>query len=106
MHFVAMCRRYPQFALNVHALRPYYDERGLKMESTVVHFVNGVFDSKEAGLSDREASIVHEALRNCKQFPPLYGQQILVKEYPPEEKRADTPALVASLVEPKKGLKQ
>ncbi len=88
MHFIAHCQRYPQFALNVHALRPFLDNRGLKMESTVIHFKDGLFDSREEGFSEEEAKVIHDGLRACSKFPPLYGQQITVKEYTaPEPKK-------------------
>ena len=85
MHFVAHCQRYPQFALNVHELRPFLDKKGYPQEATVVHFRNGFYDTKEEGLSEEEAVLVHQALKRCDKFPPLYGTQIMVKEYPQEQ---------------------
>ena len=84
MHLVALCDRYPSFTFNVHALRPLYDKKGAKKDSTLIRFSNRVLDTKAAGLTEEEAEHVKAALERMKDYPPLFGRdiQLLVVETP------------------------
>jgi hypothetical protein len=76
MHFVAYCEKYPSLCINVPALRKSFDKRGREHDSTVMKFVNRVFDSRVAGLTEEEAALVLAQFRRMQERP--YGAELVI----------------------------
>ena len=80
MHFIALCDRYPFYALNVYELKPLLEARGLTEPSTIVHFRNRVLDTRAEEFTEKEAVLIRKALERCTRDPPIIGLHIQIQE--------------------------
>ena len=66
--FVALCPRYPEYSLTVHKLKRVLEEEGFFQPAPVIHFHNGIYDSRLEELPEAGVPIAYEALMQCEDF--------------------------------------
>ena len=67
MHFIARCFNFPELKFNSPLLHQIYCKTGRENQTTWLRFINGIFDSKVAGLENEEECLAaRKALENCQ----------------------------------------